>query len=153
MEGVCYPVIVLPEEMEKLPIRIDRYAHPVETVLCLSTDSIVDDDGMGITENEDYRIPFEEILWVTVKDRDGCTIALTQKRTVTVQLDLETLEKELPLADFMKISRATIVNLQQVKSMIGNSLKVGDSLLTISPDFRKQVCDRFVFIGVRFSPG
>lgn len=34
-----------------------------------------------------------------------------------------------------------------------NFIIPGDSFLTISPDFRKQVCSRFVFIGVRFSPG
>lgn len=149
MKGLCCPVIVLPEGMEKIAIRVVSCSRMEETALCLKSCSIMDSDKAEPVEMEDCRIPFEEIMWITVKDRGGCTIALTQKRTATVKLDLETLEKELPLADFVKISRTTIVNLQQVKSMIGNSLKVGDNLLTVSPDFRKQFCDRFVFIGVR----
>lgn len=149
MKGLCCPVIILPEEMEGIVIRVVRSSQLKETALCLKSCSIVDNDKVETVEMEDCRIPFEDILWIAVKDVDSCTIALTQKRTVIVKLDLGTIEKELPPADFVRISRTCIVNLQQVKSMIGNSLKVGDSLLTIAPDFRKQVCSRFVFIGVR----
>ena len=153
MKGLCCPVIILPEEMEGIVIRVVRSSQLEETALCLKSCSIVDNDKVGTVEMENCRIPFEDILWIAVKDVDSCTIALTQKKTVIVKLDLETVEKELPPADFVRISRTCIVNLQQVRSMIGNSLKVGDSLLTIAPGFRKQVCSRFVFIGVRFSPG
>lgn len=149
MKGLCCPVIILPEEMEGIAIRVVRSFQLEETALCLKSCSIVDNDKVETVEMKDCRIPFEDILWIAINDVGSCTIASTQRRTVIVKLDLETLEKELPPVDFVRISRTCIVNLQQVRSMTGNSLKVGDSLLTIAPDFRKQVCSRFVFIGVR----
>lgn len=130
MKGFCYPVIVLPKGIERITIQFVRYS----------------------LEIEDCHIPFEDILWIKAKDIDSCMITFTQKRVVTVKLNLQTFEKELPAEDFVMINHICIVNLMQVKSLAGNSLNVGDTFLTISPDFRKRVFRHFEFIGVRNSP-
>lgn len=153
MKGLCCPAIILPEGMEEITIRVVRDSFLEETVLRFESCSIVDCDKVETVGIGDCQIPFEDILWMAVKDVNRCMIILTREREVIVKLNLQTIEKELPFADFVRISSTCIVNLQQVKSMIGNSLKVGDSLLTISPAFRKQVFERFMFIGVRTSPG
>lgn len=152
MKGLCCPAIILPEGMEKITIRVVKDAVLEESALCFKSSSVVDCDNVEFVGMEDCQIPFEDILWIEVRDVDSCMMILTQERVITVKLNLRTIEKGLPLADFVRISSTCIVNLQQVKSMIGNSLKVGDSLLTISPDFRKQVLGRFMFIGVRNGP-
>lgn len=149
MKNICYPVIVLPEELAEMAVRVVTPSGFAEQSFDIRLRSTEGDLKTEMVLNEDLHISFEEILWIAVNDNDSCVISLEHDRKMTVHVGFPTLEKELPVSDFMKISRTCIVNLRQVKSMIGNSLKVGKAFLMISPDFRKEVCARFVFIGVR----
>lgn len=70
---------------------------------------------------------------------------------MTVSFNLAVIKKELPANDFVQIHRSYVVNLEHVDYMAGNSLKVGDRLLSIGRGYREAFLDRVIFLGVRKS--
>lgn len=149
-------LITLPEELADFPIRIVRGTMDERVLLSMETT----DGHIGYSEHTHKKYVFvkrqdgylkisvDEIMWVEA-DRSYSTMHLTKNRRVTVSFNLAVVEKELPQDDFMRIHRSCIVNLRHVEQLIGNSLKIGDAVLTIGREFRECVLGRFIFIGTR----
>ena len=70
---------------------------------------------------------------------------------MTLSFHLAVIEKQLPETDFIRIHRSYLVNLKHVTALVGNSLKIGEQFLVIGREYREQLFDRFVFLGVRRS--
>lgn len=158
MEARQQLVITLPETMAELPILIVKNSGPKKIVLSVHPEkagvSFIDEperEYAFIWRQSDYvKVAFKDILWVKA-DGSYSTFHLTRKRDMTVSFNLAVVEKELPASEFIRIHRSCIVNLRHVESLIGNSVKVEDTLLTIGREFRERLLSRFVFIGVRRS--
>ena len=151
-------VITLAEEAEDMPIvvvksyGVKKFALriiPEETNMTF-IDNPMKKYALVWKQNGYEKIAFDDILWIKA-DGSYCTIHLKQKCEMTVSFHIAIIEKELPVNDFVRIHRSFIVNLRHVESLIGNSLKVADTLLSIGREYKETVLRNFVFIGVRRS--
>lgn len=149
--------IVLPEELADLPIHIVKESGAKqrivlnlhsETANVSFVNSVIQSYALVWKQNSYVKVAFDDILWVKA-ERSYSVIRLVQKSEVIVSSNLAVIEKVLPAPDFVRIHRSYIVNLRHVESLVGNSLKVEKSLLTIGREYRERVLGRFVFIGVR----
>ena len=148
--------ITLPESLADFPVHITSSLdcrEPVCNILPADTDRI----GVGRTNREfalagkEYaclKIDFNNIQWIEANG-ESCLLHLADGGSMTLSSNLSVVKKELPQDDFIQIHRLYIVNFRHVESMIGNSLKVGDRLLTMGREYRETLFDRFIFIGVR----
>lgn len=149
-------VIILPECMAELPVRIIRSSSDKELILNIRSSE--DEESVCIKRKyafiwrrEDYlKVALDEIKWIEAAG-SYCVIHLTRERNMTVSFNLAVIKKELPANDFVQIHRSYVVNLEHVDYMAGNSLKVGDRLLSIGRGYREAFLDRVIFLGVRKS--
>lgn len=152
-------VIILPEELADLPIQIVRSSGQGQQMLF---SILPEGEDMGYTDrlekkyvfvwhqNDYIKVSLDEILWIEA-DRSYSKIYLSRGRSLVISFNLAIVERKLPETDFMRIHRSYIVNLKHVVSLIGNSLRINDNLLTIGREYRGRLLDRFIFLGVRRS--
>lgn len=148
--------IILPNAMADMPVRIVRGSAHKELVLGLTeldTESAFSDElekkYVFIWRQCDYlKVSLEEILWIEA-DKSYTIIHLTGKRNLTVSFNIAVVRKRLPETDFIQIHRSYIINLRHVESLMGNSLKIDNTQLTIGRNYRDGVFAHFIFFGVR----
>lgn len=153
-------VIILPEHLADLPIRIVRSSNHQElpfTLLNLDEETLYghkeEEKYLFIWRKDDYlKVAADEIVWIEA-DGSYTNIYLTDGRAMTLSFHLAFIEKELPPGDFLRIHRSRIVNLRHVISLMGNSLKIGDKMLVIGREYRERLLARFAFLGVRRRKG
>lgn len=148
-------VIILPEYMEELPVQIIRGVGCKQLVLSVENEENV---SFSITyekryafiwQQSDYlKVALDEILWIEAAGSYS-VFHLMGGKTLMISFHLAVIEKKLLQTEFMRIHRSTIVNLRHVVSLVGNSLRIGDKLLTVGREYRKHLLDRFIFFGVR----
>lgn len=152
-------VIILPECMAELPVRIIRGSNIKELILnirssddepvCMENTEHTERKYAFIWRKEDYlKVALDEIKWIEASG-SYCVIHLTRKRDMTVSFNLAVIKKELPVSDFVQIHRSYVINLGHVIRMTGNILTVGDRLLTIGREYRESFLNRVIFLGVR----
>lgn len=150
-------VIVLPEEMAELPIRIIKgkevHNELVLKVVRLRDVPVSDADmekkyALVWHKNLYVKIMLDDILWIQA-DYGYSILRLKHGRNMTVSFNLTFVGKWLPTFCFMRIHKSYIVNLRHVESLIGNNLMIGDDKLPIGREYKKKVLERFLFIGVR----
>lgn len=149
-------VIILPEHLADLPIKILRSSNHRElafTLQCMDERTLYEYRGeekyLFIWRKNDYlKVATDEIVWIEA-DGSYTNIYLTEKRVMTLSFHLAVIEKKLPSGDFLRIHRSRIVNLRHVVSLMGNSLKIEDKLLVIGREYRERLFERFTFLGIR----
>lgn len=156
MEKKQQLVIIMPEEMEEMPVKILRGATRKELVLY--TKPVEEETPHNVCANRKYsfvwqrdgyeKIALEDILWIEA-DRSYSVIHLSNGHNMTVSFNLSVIMKDLPENDFIRIHRSYVINLIHVESMKGNCLKVGNNLLTIGREYRDMFLNRFIFLGIR----
>lgn len=153
-------VVILPEKLADVPIQIIRNSARDHLILDLHP-SEEETRRMDRPEkrysfiwrqNDYLKVALNEILWIEA-DRSYSNIHLSGGRIMTVSFNLAVVERELPCDDFVRIHRSSIVNLQHVVALCGNCLRIDNRLLTIGREYRDNLLDRFIFLGVRRSKG
>lgn len=146
-------VIILPENMENIPVRIIRNAQEEELVIKFirqTSDEEREDKQLhvAIYNHEHYdHIIMKDILWIEATG-SYCKIH-TKNNKYMVSFPLGHVQKSLPEKIFMRIHRSFLVNINQIKYISGNCVVVNGTYLKIDKEYRKKVLSRFVFLGVR----
>lgn len=148
--------IVLPDCMADVPVRVVRGNECSEIIVDIRP---VDEYLMPVEREETkyalvwkhvgfVKVALDEIEWLKA-DRGYTVLYLTGGRSIIVSFNMSQVGKTLPKNDFIQIHRSYIVNLKHVSGKIGNSLQVGDKLLTIGREYREAVMSHFLILGVR----
>ncbi|MEG2178328.1 MAG: LytTR family DNA-binding domain-containing protein [Bacteroidales bacterium] len=149
-------VIKLPANLEDLPVQIIRGSSNKELVFCFQPEEIHAEYSIPSNKKyfliwckDDYlKVMSDEILWIEAEGSYS-RIYLTEKRNIIVSFHLSIVGEELPKIDFVRIHRSCIINIRHVVSLVGNSFKIDGKILTIGRNYKEDVFDRFIFIGVR----
>lgn len=152
-------VIILPEGMENVPVRIIRNEGTEElrvTIVNLSEpkrySAITENKHTLIWHQNEYEhVPLDEIMWIKASG-SYCQIHTTRKRTFTLSYPLIRIEERLPPNQFIRIQRSFLVNIEHVRKLTGSSLIVGDQVFKIGENYKEQVLSRFIFLGVHKQP-
>lgn len=152
-------VIILPEGMEQIPVRIIRNQDTQELrvhVVGLSTSRhprahSTPDYAMVWQQNEYECISLNDITWIEANG-SYCRIHTAGKRHFTISYPLARIEERLPGDRFIRVQRSFLVNIAHVKKLVGSSLLVDNCLLKIGPTYKQQTLDRFIFLGVHQQP-
>lgn len=151
-------VIILPEEMENIPVRIIRDEKTDE--LNVKIVSLAETRGKRSPptlekchafiwhQNEYEHLSLNEIMWIEANS-SYCCIHATKDRKFTLAYPLARIEERLPKVQFIRIQRSYLVNIDHVKKLIGQSLIVDNHVLKIGDGYREQVLKEFIFLGVR----
>lgn len=149
-------VITLPAHLADLPIQIIRGSNCKELVCNVRTT----DNQVGYSngaerkyvfvwrQNDYLKLELNEILWIKAEGSYS-KLYLTGNRSMIISFHLAIIEKELPDVDFIRIHRSYIINLKHVVSLIGNSLNIEGTLLTIGREYRENILGHFIFLGIR----
>lgn len=114
--------------MEIKLIENKKLAEPIITIECKEADEKIldiihlikstDAKGkriVGIKDSETYCIEPEEVFYFEAVDRK--TFCYTAKSVYETELKLYELEEGFPKADFMRVSKSCVVNLNRIKSI------------------------------------
>lgn len=152
-------VIILPEGMEDMPVRIIRNERVEE--LTVKVVSIPNTENQSLTadkrhalvwhQNAYEHLSLNEIMWIEASS-SYCLIHATGNRKFTLSFPLVRIEEQLPKNLFVRIQRSYLVNIAHVKKLTGNSLVVGDRILKIGDGYKEQALNEFIFLGVRKQP-
>lgn len=152
-------VIILPEGMDNVPVKIIRSEEEQEfNVILLNLSdtrdypSMIEDRHALIWHQNEYeRVSLNEIVWIEANG-SYCCIHTTRKRTFTLSYPLARIEERLPKNMFVRIQRSFLVNINHVKKLTGCSLIVDSRVLKIGDSYKEQVFSKFIFLGVHKSP-
>lgn len=147
-------VIHIPESLSHLPVQVLRNSNHSQLIFTLQSESesYVEDirkKYVFVWRQQDYvKVLLDDILWVKADKSYSC-LHLKGGKTMTISSNLSSVEERLPADDFQRIHRSCLVNLRHVVSLMGNCLKVEGEYLVIGREYRKNVLDRFIFLGIR----
>ena len=112
------------------PIAFDRFLKAVNKVKDslqgdISTATTADDFFFVKADKKLMKVHFTEILYVEGL-KDYVIIKKDQGRVIALQT-MKSLEVKLPSDIFMRVHRSYIVNIQQIKAVVGNSIEILES--------------------------
>jgi DNA-binding LytR/AlgR family response regulator len=84
-----------------------------------------------------YRLYLKDILYI--QSMKEYVVYFTDQGKVMALGSLKSLEEKLPSSDFMRIHKSYIVAKNKVKSLEGNQLDIGDSVLPVGGNYRSEV--------------
>lgn len=150
--------IILPEALADVPVHITRGTESVEIIVnTLGPDACATkaEQGEGqkkyalIWCKEDYcKVALDDIEWIEA-DGSYTTFHLTDGRKLPVSHNLAVIRNRLPESDFIQIHRSHVINIKHMRTLMGNSVKVGIQKLYISRKYRDAFFARFVFLGTK----
>jgi len=152
MQGYDYDQVV--DYLHK-PIRLTRFIKALERlkkVLLLEKDfqstsasptleqpTANQADFISIKDNKTiYRIPYTEINHIQSWG-NYLKFYLSDNSIKIVRKTIKTVESELPSNQFLRIHKSYIVNINQVKAIEGNQIKLGDQYLPIGKSYLVNV--------------
>lgn len=152
-------VVILPEGMENVPIRIIREEGVEELSIQVVSFSETRKHAIQMEkrhafvwhQNSYERVSLDEIMWIEANG-SYCTIYATRKRSFTLSYPLTRIEERLPTKLFIRIQRSYLVNIDHIKKMTGHSLVVGEKILKIGDSYKERVLNEFIFLGVHGTP-
>lgn len=152
-------VIILPEEMKNIPVRIicgeSAVGITVKVINPSQTDKrCPESEGLhtAIYHQDRYEhVPMKDILWIEANG-SYCHVHTANGKKITLSYPLNHIQKALPESTFIRIHRSYLVNIDHIKYIVGKSVVVGDKFLKIGKEYHNKVLDRFIFLGVRHRP-
>lgn len=152
-------IIILPEGMEDMPVRIIRNEGIEE--LKISVVNMPERKRIPLPSERQHtfiwhqnayeHISLDDIMWIEANG-SYCHLHATQKRTFTLSYPLTRIEERLPKKLFVRIQRSFLVNINHIKLLTGHSLVVGEQVLKIGDSYKEQVLNEFIFLGVHNHP-
>lgn len=128
------------------PVDYDEFLEAAERArrTLLSVETILPDTGNFLTVKSEYRllrIPLAEIDYIEgLKDYVKIYVD-SQPKAVLTLMSVKSLEDALP-ANFMRIHRSFIVNLDKVRVIERNCIIMGGTAIPVSDSYRKAFFDR-----------
>lgn len=152
-------VIILPEGMEDMPIRIicdERELGLSVKVINQSVNYGAYPESSKLHAAVYYQDRYEhlsmsEILWIEANG-SYCHIHTAAHKRITLSYPLKHIQEALPTHAFIRIHRSFLVNIDHIRYIVGNSIAIGNKILKIGKEYRKEVLNRFIFLGVRNKP-
>jgi DNA-binding LytR/AlgR family response regulator len=90
------------------------------------------------TESQVYiKLDVQEILYLEA-DRSYCKV-IASTRTFTLSTSMNNVYEQLDHEDFVKAHRSFIVNVSRITSLDGNSIKIGDTEIQMSKEYRDNL--------------
>lgn len=90
------------------------------------------------TESQVYlKLDMQEILYLEA-DRSYCKV-ITTTRTFTLSTSMNNVYDQLNHEDFIKVHRSYIVNVSRITSLEGNSIKIGETEIQMSKEYRDDL--------------
>lgn len=90
------------------------------------------------TESQVYlKLDMQEILYLEA-DRSYCKV-ITTTRTFTLSTSMNNVYDQLNHEDFIKVHRSYIVNVTRITSLEGNSIKIGETEIQMSKEYRDDL--------------
>ncbi|MFT5823043.1 MAG: DNA-binding LytR/AlgR family response regulator [Crocinitomix sp.] len=123
------------------PIAFDRFLQSANKVYELKNEAPFQKNHVDFitikSEHRIYRVKFVDIMYIEGANEYVIFYLKSQKKIITL-MALKNLEIELP-DEFIRIHRSYIVNKNQVVSLYGNRLEVGEKLLDIGKTFKSKI--------------
>ncbi len=149
-------LIILPEDMKSKSVKVFKNDVTGSTMIQINytpanagTSRYINDGHTAIWHQGQYEhIPVNEILWAEANG-SYCRIYATNNRKLMLSFPLSRIQKVLPEQTFIRIHRSYLVNINHIRAIVGNCVIVERACLRIGREYRKQVLDRFIFLGVR----
>jgi DNA-binding LytR/AlgR family response regulator len=90
------------------------------------------------TESQVYiKLDLQEILYLEA-DRSYCKV-ITETRTFTLSTSMNNVYEQLNHEDFIKVHRSYIVNVNRITSLDGNSVKIRETEIQMSREYRDDL--------------
>jgi DNA-binding LytR/AlgR family response regulator len=90
------------------------------------------------TESQVYvKLDLQEILYLEA-DRSYCKV-ITTTRTFILSTSMNNVYEQLNHEGFVKVHRSHIVNVSRITSLDGNSIKIGDTEIQMSKEYRDEL--------------
>jgi DNA-binding LytR/AlgR family response regulator len=90
------------------------------------------------TESQVYiKLDLSEILYLEA-DRSYCKV-ITETRTFTLSTSMNNVYEQLNHDDFVKVHRSHIVNVSQITSLDGNGIRIGETVIQMSKEYRDDL--------------
>ncbi|MBY5958428.1 LytTR family DNA-binding domain-containing protein [Membranicola marinus] len=127
------------------PISKDRFSKAIDKIRAeLGKSSEAFEDSIFVKSDKKlHRLFYDEIFFIEGL-KDYVIIKTAQSRIVTLQT-MKSLEVKLPHRSFMRIHRSYIINLDKIKSVIGNNVEIEidgkKSKLPIGKIYRDDLLD------------
>jgi DNA-binding LytR/AlgR family response regulator len=103
------------------------------------------DDRIFVRHNEVMvKIIIEDIYYLEA-DRNYCQV-FTKNNTYLLVNTLKNMEDKLPPQHFQRIHRSYIVNIKHVNEVAQNHITVGNKILPLSKELRKDLLDRLQLV-------
>lgn len=154
MEKRPYVAINLPETLKEMSIRIGRcpccrgilFGFEPECAVPPMPDC---QKYFFVWHRNDYlKVERDELLWIEANGSYS-KIHLRDGNSMLLSFNLSVIERDLPQDDFVRVHRSYIVNLKNVVSLMGNSVKIADRYIPIGREYRNSFFRNFIFLGTR----
>lgn len=89
------------------------------------------------SEKRIEKVELNDILYAEVMG--NYLTVYTDRKKIIAYLTMKSLESQLSPVDFIKIHQSFVVNSSRIESLEGNQLRIGNSLLPISRNYREAV--------------
>ena len=83
------------------------------------------------------KLMYQELVWVEAKQ--NYVVLHTESRKLIVYLTLKGIAEQLPEDQFIKIHKSIIININKIKSIVGNVVNLGSISVTISQNLYDPV--------------
>lgn len=116
------------------------------------TNKILTTDCIYLKNNEFYcKYLYSEIYCIAVSGR-CCNVYLSPDKTIKLclQMTLTDLMEFLPPDIFIRTHRSYITNIQHIERIVGNTLYVGEVIVPIGREYKKDVYTRLNIVGLSF---
>lgn len=150
--------IIVPPQLSELPIKIIRGKGEKELIFHLKTkdeqtyishsNETIEKYAFIPCNNAYKKIEFTDILWVAA-DGSYSEIHFKDETKIILSYPLAEIAKSLPTSNFIRIHRSYLINMKHVDRMCGNMLYIGKNNFTIGREYRQQVQQQIIFLGIR----
>jgi DNA-binding LytR/AlgR family response regulator len=87
-------------------------------------------------DNSMEKVYYQDLL--SVEGLLNYVILYTVSRKMVVFMTIKSILEQLPKELFIKVHKSHIVNIDKIKSIEGNSIRIGNSSITISQLYREE---------------
>ena len=77
---------------------------------------------------------------------ENYVVITTSEQKYTVLQTLSKFERKLPHADFMRVHRSFLVNINKINSIIGNKINIKDTDIPIGTTYKKELIKKLDLI-------
>ena len=145
-------VLTLPPQLKDIEVIVIRGVNNKEMILGLEDDT----DTIDCHEKTKYVFAYScgsyvklnlEFIIYAKAEGSYCTIHQINRKNLLLSLPLAEVQRTLP-ANFIRIHRSFVINMDYVSELMGNAIHVHDQWLTIGREYREKIFEHFYFLKI-----